>query len=139
MTDLCPEITLTLMFDGGDANLGMREADVAVRIGCPDRASLVQRGLLSSRLFAYAAPAYVEAHGLPEPAEDLDDHQLVVCQGSADLSSRVATGCSRPVPALPSDDDPSRRSIRFMACSTQSEAGSASPSCRISSPPTPPG
>jgi DNA-binding transcriptional LysR family regulator len=79
--DLYPEISLTLLFDGGDANLGMREADVAVRIGCPDRSSLVQRRLLSSRLFAYAAPSYIKARGLPEQAEELDGHQLVVHQG----------------------------------------------------------
>jgi DNA-binding transcriptional LysR family regulator len=41
--ELYPEITLNLLFDGGDADLAMRKADVAIRLSAPHRSSAVQR------------------------------------------------------------------------------------------------
>jgi DNA-binding transcriptional LysR family regulator len=76
--ELYPEITPSLMLDGGGADLSMREADVAITMSPPRKAHLVQRRILSSRAYAYAAPDYLKRHGMPSRAEDLDGHRLVV-------------------------------------------------------------
>ncbi|MEI9982815.1 MAG: LysR substrate-binding domain-containing protein [Aliidongia sp.] len=80
--ELYPDITLTLLFDGGDADLAMREADVAIRLSSSQRSSVVQRRIFGTRSFAYAAPGYLEARGMPSQPADLDRHRLVVRDGA---------------------------------------------------------
>jgi DNA-binding transcriptional LysR family regulator len=76
-----PDITVTLMLDGGDADLSMREADIAIRMSPPSKNDLVQRRILSVRCHAYAAPEYLRTHGIPRQAADLDRHRLIVLGG----------------------------------------------------------
>ncbi|MEI9986306.1 MAG: LysR family transcriptional regulator [Aliidongia sp.] len=76
--DLYPDITLTLVLDGGTADLAMREADVAIRMSVPDSSSVIQRRILSSRSFAYAAPGYLKRYGVPTHGTHLDRHRLIV-------------------------------------------------------------
>lgn len=76
--DLHPNITLTLMLDGGGANLAMGEADVAIRMSPARRPDLIQRRILRSRSCAYASAEYVTRHGFPTQPPDLLHHRLVV-------------------------------------------------------------
>jgi DNA-binding transcriptional LysR family regulator len=76
-----PDIAVTLMLDGGDADLSMREADIAIRMSPPAKNDLVQRRIMSVQRYAYAAPEYLRRHGTPSHAEDLDRHRLVVLGG----------------------------------------------------------
>jgi len=76
--DLYPEITLTLLLDDDDLDLGMREADVAIRMSPERQPDLVQRHLTTLSTNLYAAPSYLKNHGLPRTVEDLADHRLVV-------------------------------------------------------------
>ena len=79
--DRYPDIAVTLMLDGGDADLCMREADLAIRMSPPSKSDLVQRRILNVQCHAYAAPEYLRTHGTPSQPADLDRHRLVVLGG----------------------------------------------------------
>jgi DNA-binding transcriptional LysR family regulator len=76
--DLYPEITLTLLLTDEEINLGMREADVAIRLNPPTQPDLVQRRLMTLHNHVYAAPEYLKAHTMPQSIGDLGSHNLVV-------------------------------------------------------------
>jgi len=76
--ELYPDIIVTLLLDGGRADLAMLEADVAIRMSLPEKAALVQRRIFSTSAHAYVAPAYLRKHGIPTRPEDLDHHRLIV-------------------------------------------------------------
>ena len=73
-----PEITMSLLLDDSELDLAMREADVAIRMHAPKQPDLVQRHLFQIQWVTAASPEYVEKHGQPERAEDLDDHRLIL-------------------------------------------------------------
>ena len=73
-----PEITMSLLLDDSELDLAMREADVAIRMHAPKQPDLVQRHLFQIQWVTAASPEYVEKHGKPERAEDLDDHRLIL-------------------------------------------------------------
>jgi DNA-binding transcriptional LysR family regulator len=56
----------------------MTGADVAVRFGPPDAASLIARKLLETRVLTCAAPAYIEKHGMPQTPQDLVHHEALL-------------------------------------------------------------
>lgn len=76
--ELYPQITPVLLLDGGVADLAMGEADVAICLSVPEKAGVVQRRILSTRAYAYAAPDYLRRRGAPGRVEELDQHNLVV-------------------------------------------------------------
>jgi DNA-binding transcriptional LysR family regulator len=76
--DLYPEITLTLLLTDEEIDLGMREADVAIRLNPPRQPDLVQRRLMTMHNHVYASPDYLKAHSMPQSIEDLGNHNLVV-------------------------------------------------------------
>ncbi len=73
-----PEITVNLVLSEGELDLGMRQADVAIRMSKPTQPDLVQRHLITIKSHAFASPAYLDQHGVPRTVDDLDEHQLVV-------------------------------------------------------------
>ena len=75
---LYPEIEMTLIADDRELDLSMREADLAIRMRSPTQLDLVQRRLMTVHNQAYASPDYLEAHGTPKTAGDLDDHRLII-------------------------------------------------------------
>ncbi|HLS68416.1 MAG TPA: LysR family transcriptional regulator [Kiloniellales bacterium] len=76
--DLYPEIQMHLILDDRELDLSMRQADVAIRLSPPRQPDLIQRHLLTMHVHAYAAPAYLKKHGLPNRQSDLDRHRLIV-------------------------------------------------------------
>ena len=76
--DLYPDISMTLICEDRELDLGMREADIAIRMRPPTQPDLVQRHLLSMHLHAYASADYIKQWGMPMTTDDLDDHRLVV-------------------------------------------------------------
>jgi DNA-binding transcriptional LysR family regulator len=76
--ELYPEIRLELIVDDEELDLSMREADCAIRMHSSKQPDLVQRHLLSVHLHVFASPAYLEKHGTPKTAADLDKHNIVV-------------------------------------------------------------
>jgi DNA-binding transcriptional LysR family regulator len=106
-----PDITLTLTLDGGEADLSMRQADIAVRMSQPRDSNLVFRRLFSSGAHAYATPEYLQQHGMPDRLKVLDRHRIVALvddktrryePGSAWLLALGAAGSAarRPVIAV---------------------------------------
>ncbi len=76
--ELYPEITVNLIIDDGELDLGMRQADVAIRLTPPRQPDLIQRHIKNIKLHLYAAPSYLKHAGMPQTAEDLQDHRLVL-------------------------------------------------------------
>lgn len=72
-----PDIQLTVLLDDRILNLGMREADAAIRLYKPEQPDLIQRHLTTLRFHIAASPTYLEKHGRPESLKDLRQHTLI--------------------------------------------------------------
>ena len=75
--DLYPDVRLQLILDDEELDLGMREADVAIRLRQPTQPDLIQRKLFTVHMHLYAAPSYLERFGRPQTFAELDGHRLV--------------------------------------------------------------
>jgi DNA-binding transcriptional LysR family regulator len=75
--DLYPDVQLELILDDEELDLGMRQADVALRIRQPVQPDLIQRKLFTVHFHLYASQAYLKRHGSPESVADLDEHRTV--------------------------------------------------------------
>jgi DNA-binding transcriptional LysR family regulator len=76
-TDLFPEVKLQLLLSDDELDLGMREADVALRLREPMQPDLIRRRLFTVHFHAYASAEYLKKAGQPRTVEDLDHHRLV--------------------------------------------------------------
>jgi DNA-binding transcriptional LysR family regulator len=76
--DLHKDVQVEMKLDDRELDLGMREADCAIRMHPPRQGDLIQRHLLSVHVHAYASQAYIDRYGLPKTATDLDKHKLIV-------------------------------------------------------------
>jgi DNA-binding transcriptional LysR family regulator len=76
-TDLYPEVKLQLLLSDDDLDLGMREADMALRLREPMQPDLIRRRLFTVHFHAYASAEYLKKAGQPRTVEDLDRHRLV--------------------------------------------------------------
>lgn len=72
-----PGLVLELVPVPRSFSLARREADVAVTMERPREGRLVARKLVDYALGLYAAPAYLDRHGVPATREALREHQLV--------------------------------------------------------------
>ena len=72
-----PDIDVSLVLSDNELDLGMREADVAIRMVMPRQPGLVQRHLLTVRSHVYASHGYIQKYGKPKTVEELDQHRLV--------------------------------------------------------------
>ncbi len=75
--DLFPDINLQLVLTNEELDLTMRQADCAIRLRQPQQPDLIQRKLFTVHLHVFAAQAYLERHGKPLSAGDLDQHRIV--------------------------------------------------------------
>jgi DNA-binding transcriptional LysR family regulator len=75
---LHPEVTVTLLLDDTDLDLAMREADVAIRMHPPKQPDLIQRHIATFSWKIVGSPDYLKGAGMPQRAEDLDAHRLIV-------------------------------------------------------------
>ena len=76
-SELYPDIKLTVILTNDELDLGMREADIALRLREPSQPDLIRRRLFSVHYHVYAASAYLQQHGQPKAAADLDAHKIV--------------------------------------------------------------
>jgi DNA-binding transcriptional LysR family regulator len=76
--EMYPEVSMSLLLDDNDLDLAMREADVAIRMHPPKQPDLVQRHLMALEWTVCATPDYLKKHGVPQRAEDLDEHKIVL-------------------------------------------------------------
>jgi DNA-binding transcriptional LysR family regulator len=75
--ELYPEIKLQLLLTDDDLDLGMREADVALRLREPSQPDLIRRRLFTVHFHAYASTEYLKRYGQPRSIGDLDSHRLL--------------------------------------------------------------
>lgn len=73
-----PDIEVSLVLTDNELDLSMREADVAIRMTTPTQSDLIQRRLMTLTYHVFAAPSYLQKHGMPRMPADLDSHRLVV-------------------------------------------------------------
>ncbi|MEZ5648129.1 MAG: LysR family transcriptional regulator [Alphaproteobacteria bacterium] len=81
-----PKVKLRLVLDDAELDLGMRQADVAIRMSLPRQPDLIQRPLLSIASRVWASRDYLNRRGEPKKLQDLDRHSLIV-YGKAPHSS----------------------------------------------------
>ena len=74
----CPDVSLEVHFSDRLVNLVEEGFDVAVRISRLRDSTLVARKIAEVRFLTFAAPAYLEAHGVPRRPEDLEAHEAVI-------------------------------------------------------------
>jgi DNA-binding transcriptional LysR family regulator len=96
--DLFPEVKLHLLLSDDDLDIGMREADVALRLREPMQPDLIRRRLFTVHFHAYASAEYLKKAGQPRTIEDLDQHRLVAFGAATathflyDLNSLLTVG-----------------------------------------------
>ncbi|MDX5362476.1 MAG: LysR family transcriptional regulator [Alphaproteobacteria bacterium] len=76
--DLYPDIRVQLILDERELDLGMREADVAIRMWKPVQPDLIQRKFIEVNHHIYASAGYLAQHGTPHALEELDRHQVII-------------------------------------------------------------
>ncbi len=75
--ELYPEMKLQLLLSDEDLDIGMREADIALRLREPSQPDLIRRRLFTVHFHAYASADYLKKHPQPRTIGDLDHHRLV--------------------------------------------------------------
>lgn len=75
--DTYPDVKVKLLLTDDDLDLGMREADIAIRLREPAQPDLIRRRLFSISYHLYASPTYLKEHGEPKTLDDLDGHRLL--------------------------------------------------------------
>lgn len=75
--ELYPEIKLRLILTDDELDLGMREADVGLRLRQPSQPDLIRRRLFTVHYHLYASADYIRRHGQPKTLVDLDQHRIL--------------------------------------------------------------
>jgi len=70
-------IHLSLLLEDRVLNLGMREADAAIRLYRPEQQDLIQRQLATVHFVICAHKDYLKKHGTPSSTSALKDHFLI--------------------------------------------------------------
>ncbi len=83
-----PDIAVELNFSDSPVDLIAEGYDVAVRTGEIKDSRLVSRILTRGTQVTFAAPAYLEAHGVPQTPGALRDHNCITGRFGADWSFR---------------------------------------------------
>lgn len=78
---LYPDIRLRMILTDEELDLGMREADIALRLREPQQPDLIRRRLFTVHYHAYASTDYLKRHGQPKSVEELDKHRLIGYEG----------------------------------------------------------
>jgi DNA-binding transcriptional LysR family regulator len=84
--NLYPDIRVQLILTDEDLDLGMREADVAIRLQPPSQNDLIRRKLFTVHNHIYASTAYVQKHGTPKTLAELDKHRILIYGATAPAS-----------------------------------------------------
>lgn len=76
-TDRHPDIDLTLLLDDSELDLGMRAADIGIRMSAPRQPDLIQRHLKTLGMSVYAHKDYLKRFGHPTCFDDLREHSFI--------------------------------------------------------------
>lgn len=75
--ELYPDIKLRLILTDDELDLGMREADVGLRLRAPSQPDLIRRRLFTVHYHLYASADYIRRHGQPKTLAELDQHRIL--------------------------------------------------------------
>ncbi len=75
--ELYPDVDISLFLTDEEVDLGMRKADVAIRMKPPRQPDLIQRPLMNMKSTLCATIDYLDRRGRPQTPEDLDAHDLI--------------------------------------------------------------
>lgn len=75
--DLHPDIQLTILFEDRILNLGMREADAALRLRRTKQGDVIEKHLTGISFHIAGSKDYLDAHGRPKTPDDLKNHCLI--------------------------------------------------------------
>ncbi|MAR76400.1 MAG: LysR family transcriptional regulator [Rhizobiales bacterium] len=88
-TSKFPEINLELRLTDAELDVGMREADIAIRFHKPQQLDLIQRKLFTVHFHLYASPSYLDEYGTPSKASDLKNHKIVTYGKAPDYLKEI--------------------------------------------------
>jgi DNA-binding transcriptional LysR family regulator len=88
-TALYPEINLELRLTDAELDIGMREADIAIRFHKPQQLDLIQRKLFTVHFHLYASPEYLDENGTPSRVFDLKNHKIVTFGRAPDYLKEI--------------------------------------------------
>lgn len=83
--EVYPDIRLDLILEDRGLDLGMREADIAIRLTKATQPDLIQRRLFVGGYHIYSSMGYLDKHGTPMTMEDLRDHKIILYGEHTDL------------------------------------------------------
>lgn len=89
-TDLYPEIEVTLLCEDRELDLGLREADAAIRFYPAKNPDLVQKPIMQLHNGLYASNDYLRLHGVPKQFADLAQHKLIGFESAGSASAPFA-------------------------------------------------
>ena len=112
-----PQIGLSVVLEDKVLNLGMREADCALRMIQPDQSDLVQRLMFEVPVRIYASSNYLERTKTPPSFENLADHRLICFPPGASLPF---PGANWLYDGYPSEKKPGGPDARFVYINTLS-------------------
>ena len=75
--EMFPDIQISVIVEDRELDLGMREADIAIRLNPPRQPDLIARNLFSMDFHVYASVDYLKQHGVPKDMGDLVNHRLI--------------------------------------------------------------
>lgn len=73
-----PEVEIILHLSDRPLDLTEHALDIGIRFGSPPDARILARKIAANRRLLCAAPAYLQAHGLPQAPRDLQAHRCIV-------------------------------------------------------------
>ncbi len=88
-TSKYPEINLELRLTDAELDVGMREADIAIRFHKPQQLDLIQRKLFTVHFHLYASPKYLDEYGTPSKISDLKNHKIVTYGRAPDYLKEI--------------------------------------------------
>ena len=88
-TSKFPEINLELRLTDAELDVGMREADIAIRFHKPQQLDLIQRKLFTVHFHLYASPKYLDEYGTPSKISDLKNHKIVTYGRAPDYLKEI--------------------------------------------------
>ena len=88
-TSKFPEINLELRLTDAELDVGMREADIAIRFHKPQQLDLIHRKRFTVHFHLYASPMYLDEHGTPSKISDLKNHKIVTYGRAPDYLKEI--------------------------------------------------
>ena len=88
-TSKFPEINLELRLTDAELDVGMREADIAIRFHKPQQLDLIQRKQFNVHFHLYASPKFLDEHGTPSKISDLTNHKIVTYGRAPDYLKEI--------------------------------------------------